>query len=402
MNTDGTVKETHWLQWLDTRDHVERVRESEQFWQQFNGRTLGKGQAAQIDGVSGATLTSLAIAEAVELRLSGSRPSLRFPNALNLEEVQTIYPDAASIVDDEQRAGFTKAIGADGNTLGWILRTGPLVDDKIGYQGPTELLLAVDKEDRVTKVKLRSSFDNEPYVRYTRMEASFWSKFVGRTLSELSSIDLAAEGIEGVSGATMTSMAAAETVRTVAARHLEQLTQAAQSTSVKRRWNWSVGELATGALAILVIPWSLSRLRGKRRWRVAWQLLAFAIVVGVSGNLISMALLAGWTRSGPSLSLAPGLCLLVLASLAMPAFIGRNVYCDHVCPHGMVQQWLARWRGPRLAVPQDLVQIEIGPKQSTRKTGYDRAESFVSHQRHHPALERELGDLDSACSIDIL
>ena len=370
LNTDGSVQQMHWLQWLDTHDHVERVRAADEFWQQFYGRSLGQSDsssATQVDGVSGATLTSLAIAEAIELRLSGKRPSLRFPQAVTLDEVQGIYPDAQSMTDDPQRTGFWCALDASGRALGWLMRTGPLVDDKIGYQGPTELWLAIDKDERVTKIKLRSSYDNEPYVRYTRMEASFWSKFVGRTLTELSTIDYAAEGIEGVSGATMTSMAAADTVRAVAERHLQQQVDSSNPQPPMRKWNWSLGELATGVLACLLVPWSLSKLRGQRRSRMLWQVFAFVVIVGLSGNLISMALLAGWTRSGPPLAFAPGLALLVLVSLAMPAFIGRNVYCDHVCPHGMVQQWLMRWQGrkPTEAVP--LVQLQLQPTGQPRK-----------------------------------
>ncbi len=189
MDTDGKVTQTHWLSWLDTHDHVERVRAADRFWEQFIGRSLGQNNASAIDGVSGATLTSLAIAEAIDLRLSGTRPSLRFPQDITLEEAQALYPDTANIGSDAQRPGFVVANDAQGQALGWLWRTGPLVDNKIGYQGPTELLVAIDKDERITKVKVRSSFDNEPYVRYTRMEASFGpSSLVKRSTSLARSI----------------------------------------------------------------------------------------------------------------------------------------------------------------------------------------------------------------------
>lgn len=165
----------------------------------------------------------------------------------------------------------------------------------------------------------------------------------------------------------MTSMAAAETVRAVAQRYLQQQAEASSQQTTTRRWNWSVGELATGVLACLLVPWSLSRLRGQRRWRMAWQMIACVVIVGLSGNLISMALVAGWTRSGPSITFAPGLALLVLVSLAMPALMGRNVYCDHVCPHGMIQQWLVRWQGRNRAESESLVQLQLQPHSQSRK-----------------------------------
>ncbi len=372
MDLQGRVTQTHWLRWLDTQDHVEKVRLADSFWNQFQGRQLGGSDRTEVDGVSGATLTSLAIAEAIELRLSGTRPSLRFPQTLTLEEVQGLYPDAASLADELHQRGLIKAIDANEQVIGRVLRTGPLVDNQIGYQGPTELLVALDHDDRVTKVKLRTSFDNEPYVRYTRMEASFWAKFVGRTLAEISRLDLAAEGVEGVSGATMTSMAAAETLRVAAERHLKEFEQTSGTRQAARRWNWSLGEIATGIVALLLVPWSLSRLRGNSRWRLAWQVLILLAVVGVSGNLISMALLAGWTRSWPPVTIAPGLALLVTVSIIMPALFGRNVYCDHVCPHGIVQQWLARWRRRKSVDVEPLVQLQLRPAPATGSTHASR------------------------------
>lgn len=367
MDSDGRVIRTQWLSWSDTRDHVESVQLADSFWRQFIGWSLGKSNAttARLDGVSGATLTSLAIAEAIDLRLSGARASLRFPNGLAIEEVQSFFADAVRFEDDPQRRDFVSVHSASGQFLGWLLRTGPLVDDKIGYQGPVELIVALDENERISKIKLRSSFDNEPYVRYARMEASFWSKFAGRTLAEISQMDLKEEGIEGVSGATMTSMAAADTLLASAKRHWQKENESSEQASA-RRCNWSIGEQATCLLALLVLPWSLSRLRGHRRLRWVWQAFVLVVIVGISGNLISMALLAGWTRSLPPVTLAPGLSLLVAVCLIMPACFGRNVYCDHVCPHGFVQQWLARLKGSRTTVPV-LVQIQPQPHATAKK-----------------------------------
>lgn len=334
----------------DTLDHVNRVRHSDAFWEEFVGWQVGQPPPGPLDGVSGATLTSLAIAEAVALRLGGERPSLRFPEEVALDEVQALVDGATSLRPDPQRRGVSQVLDAAGKPIASILRTGPLVDSVVGYQGPAELLLVLDDRDIVTKIRLRRSFDNDQYVRYTRQEASFWAKFVGRSLDDLSRIDLAAEEIEGVSGATMTSMAVAETIRQAAQRHLDAQAKPQQPDQLPQRaWNWSIGETSTALVALLVLPWSLSRFRGQRTLRWLWQILCLIAIVGLSGNLLSLALLGGWTRTGVPMRLAPGLASLVIVALAAPAVLGRNVYCDHVCPHGIAQQWLARGlRGRRL------------------------------------------------------
>ena len=54
-------------------------------------------QLRKLDGVSGATLTSLAIAEAVVQRLGGVPRSLRFPHPVTLEEVGAVLPAAAEL-----------------------------------------------------------------------------------------------------------------------------------------------------------------------------------------------------------------------------------------------------------------------------------------------------------------
>ncbi len=121
----------------DTVDHVERVRYADAFWEQFNGRSQGDPRSQSVQGVSGATLTSLAIAEAIELRMAGRRSSLRFPEELTLEDVQPLVPEAASVTVDPKRTGFYEAKNESGQAIGWLLRTGPLDSNTVGYQGPT-------------------------------------------------------------------------------------------------------------------------------------------------------------------------------------------------------------------------------------------------------------------------
>lgn len=333
MDDERSIRDVKVLRSFDTPEHLSQVIKNARFWQQFVGLRWGEGGTPKVDGVSGATLTSLAIAESMMTCLSSPkhqsliRRSLKFPDQLSDDEKQT-----------------------------WALRTGPLSDDIIGYQGPTELLFKIDANDQLIDVKIRSSFDNEPYVGYARHERSFWKKFKGRSVESLAKLDLDAEQIDGVSGATMTSVAVAETIRDASKAYLSQ--QAASQSNVTddeksfllaRHWNFSSGEILTILLTIAAIFWSGSKHRGNRRARLLWQVICFVVIALVSGNLLSISLFSGWTRGGISYRLAPGLTLLLVVAFMMAILLKRNVYCDHLCPHGILQQWIRpgrKQRGP--------------------------------------------------------
>lgn len=335
----------------DTAEHAAQVIGDEAFWLQFNGLTMGEPTELEVDGVSGATLTSLAIAEGIQLRMSGRKLSLRFPDSITLAEVQEYVPQVSALGGES--SGLLTLKGPDGELLGWVARTGEVVDAEEGYQGPTELLLMFEPSGVLTQVRIRKSYDNEPYVGYVKQEYSFWSRFKGRNLSELAELDIEKEGIEGVSGATMTSLAVARTIAEAMQQwQASRGPNAAQSTdreagsaTLRRPWNWSLSELATACLVGASLIWSRSKWRGRTLPRLIWQSVCLVVIGLWTGNLISLALIAGWTGSGVPYHLAPGLCVLLAVAFFWPAISKQNVYCDHLCPHGVLQQWIARWRG---------------------------------------------------------
>lgn len=366
----------------DTEEHVVAVRSDAQFFQQF-GRWKwgGLDTGAKVDAVSGATLTSLALAKGVLRRIGGDRPSLVFPDPVTPADLTRWYPET---VTAKRQGDLVSAIDQSGRVIGLALRSGPLSDSIVGYQGPTELLIRIEASGAdgdmnadqtssrpvitVADITIRSSFDNQPYVRYCKTEASFWNRFEGKTITALAAMDLAAEGVEGVSGATMTSMAIAETLVATAVELETRLAERSDSNdgarslwSRIRRWfSGAAGARLTradfGCVVILgLIP--LSRSRGwfrQRRVRKLW-LATVVVVIGMwSGNLISMALIAGWSAGGIAWQLAPALSAILVVALVCPVVAKSNPYCNHICPHGAIQQLVRpmqtsrrHWRLPR-------------------------------------------------------
>lgn len=371
MDSQWTLQNVDLLHCSDTLEHLRKVQSNRAFWNQFIGWKWGETAEVRVDGVSGATLTSLAIGEAIAWRMAAAggaaasppplRRSSRFPDDIAAEELRKWFPTAHVVREDPQAVYRSEVFNADGTRLGEVIRTGPLSDAVIGYQGPTEVFLRIDDAGQVVDLILGKSFDNSRYVNYVKQEASFWRKFKPRSLQSLAELDFDAELIEGVSGATMTSLAVAESIREAAGaclEHRQELADAArraeQTAGVPNRflrWNWSVGELCTAALAALVLLWSRSSLRGRRLPRLLWQTTSLVVLVLLSGNLLSVALLGGWARGGVPWRLAPGLTTLVVVAVLAAAVGKSNVYCDHLCPHGILQQWLRPSRSRRLGEP---------------------------------------------------
>jgi NosR/NirI family nitrous oxide reductase transcriptional regulator len=324
----------------DTEEHIEAVVNDEAFLRQFEGWPWGGPPGnIDIDAVSGATLTSLALAEGVLKRIGGARPSLVFRDSISLEEIQALVPESVSFDGDSGQVQ-----GERRELLGRVIRSGPYSDDLVGYQGPTEMLLQLSPDGRVESIGLRQSFDKEPYVDYVRSEKCFWAIFEGKTLTELADFVPQDAGVEGVSGATMTSLAVAETL-VAAARKV--VAEDAAAEAPPSTWfdslsfesvRWTRADAAT-IIALLMaglfsrLGWFHVRL-ARRFW-----LLAVVVVIGLwSGNLVSMALIAGWSAEGVAWQLAPGLATITVATLLVPPLTKGNPYCNHLCPHGAVQQ----------------------------------------------------------------
>ena len=79
--------------------------------------------------VSGATLTSLALAEGVLKRIGGGRPSLFFPDPVSVSELDAWIDEGETV---ENVDAWVMVRDQGGNETAQLLRTGPLTDDIAG------------------------------------------------------------------------------------------------------------------------------------------------------------------------------------------------------------------------------------------------------------------------------
>ena len=351
LDGDDKVSSVYIRSSLDTADHVDAILEDPGFFRQFEGKTPSKlAKGVEVDAVSGATLTSLAIADALSLRFGGTATASRFPQPIKMEEAKKYFPACGKLEPSPTHTSLLDALDANGNLLGRIGRTSPHADQVIGYQGPVDTLLAIDKEGKLSGMEARSSFENQPYADYPNDDAYFASLFKGRTIQELAKMDLIEEQVEGVSGATMTSMAMAEgIVKTTAA--WEQELAESQMQSTRPLVNWRLRD--TGSLAVLLLAGivAFTKTGKNKKIRLFHQALLIGYLGLINGDILSQALFSGWAQSGVPWQRAPALALLSLAAILIPLATGKPFYCHQLCPHGAAQQWMGKLQKKPIHLP---------------------------------------------------
>ena len=340
----------------DTVDHVDAILEKPDFFKQFEGKTREDlAELGNIEAVSGATLTSMAIVDAIALRFGGEKKVGRFPNPIQFEEVIKYFKTASELVPSTTHPSLVEVHDNNGTVLGKVGRTSPYSDQIIGYQGPVDTLLAFDQNSSLQGMRIRSSFENQPYADYPNDDAYFESLFTGKTIAELADMNLTEEEVEGVSGATMTSIAMAEGIVKTAGDWDRESVRVKDSTKPLIYWKArDYGSLGVILFAGLV---AFTR-RGKTKFfRITLQILLVCYLGLVNGDILSQALFAGWAQNGIPWQRAPILALLSLAALIIPMATGKSFYCHQLCPHGAAQQWMRKLKKKPILIPRALDNI---------------------------------------------
>ena len=346
----------------DTPDHVKIIQQNASFWKSFLGKSWKElSQASSADAVSGATLTSLAIQEAIVFRLRGVRPSYRFPNNVSLTVVQSIFPAATEIKAEPQNRFLMQVLakGKENSTtkiVGYLARTSPHYDHKIGYQGPTDVLLFLDKNKNVITQKILASYDTQQYVEDIKIDWNFPKWFQEKTLRELAEIDFEQEEIDGVSGATQTSMIIAQTLKETANLILKEDANYRKKDS-NPLFKMQLADWGTAIIVCIALLFAFTKLKGNRTLRILFQCALIGYLGFTNGHLISQGLLVGWAQNGIPWQLASGLAILVAVSFAVPLTSKTQIYCHHICPHGAIQELLRNRIGYKIRLSKTMRQL---------------------------------------------
>ena len=321
----------------DTQEHVGAVKDSSNFLSSYNGlRWDFPDLWPDVDGVSGATLTSYAIKQAIRARAGSQINFSKFPAEVQSHELTPFYSDQGELTFEQTATNSSLNFGsvydsADA-TVGFYLRTSPTTNSISGYQGPTDTLIAFDERFRFLGSSIRSSYDNEPYVQYVKEDTYLDELLKGKSLEELTEFNEVE--YEGVSGATMTSLNVFSTIQT-SAEHLHKLSSGGNGGG---NLNWFASECLTALLCIIGLCMSFAGINKRRNWRVGFQVVLIVYLGFVVGEVLSQAVIFGWAQNGMPLKNAPGMVFLCVSALFVPVISKHNTYCDYICPFGAIQQ----------------------------------------------------------------
>ena len=348
LDSDRKVKAVRFLSSSDTDGHVEKILRDGKFWSQWDGMpesTLGKKVSPVV--VSGATLTSEAMARGIAARFGAEGMEQSFPAPLKLDDVKKWFPEADRISSAE--VSGTHQIYKGDNSLGTVLRSSRMGVSARGFNGTSDVIVVLGLDgDRVLGVGFLGSRDNEPYISDVRDEVNYTDGFAGKTVNEILEEDAKSSPSLFTSGASYTNSAVVESVREMLTRHIED--------TEKDTFPWK------HALALLWIAVGvfvgLNKIGGKRVVRLSFALVS--LVVGLwFGWIVSQDQLIGWGIHGLGIGGMMPLIVLTAAALMVPAFTGKNVYCNRICPHGAAQTLVGELLRKRFHLPAKLHMVLV-------------------------------------------
>ncbi|SDI31622.1 4Fe-4S binding domain-containing protein [Ferrimonas sediminum] len=228
-----------------------------------------------------------------------------------------------------------------------------LLVDGNGYGGPLSVAIKARKSEdgaRIDEVALLDNRETPPYVERL-LKKNFFNQFANKRITDDFIVD---NDIDSYSGATITargvSSAVAKAAHFSAVEHLG-LTPSWQ----QQPWTLGLDELLT--LLLVAAALFISSKRGSRG-KVARQLkvalpLASLLYVGfyVNASISVSSLYTVLLGYLPSPKQHPIWWILMLGIVAGVALMGRNIYCNKLCPFGAIQAQLTKISGLNLRVP---------------------------------------------------
>ncbi|MEI6872470.1 MAG: FMN-binding protein, partial [Verrucomicrobiota bacterium] len=122
---------------------------------------------------------------------------------IDISAARAFFPATATLVP--QAGGAVVAEDTEGHSLGLLVTTSPAADGVVGYAGPSNLLVALDKANKIVGIQILDSADTPQHVDSLRRSPAFTKSLLGWNPATE-----ALPALQGIGGATLTGLAMVE------------------------------------------------------------------------------------------------------------------------------------------------------------------------------------------------
>ena len=258
--------------------------------------------------------------------------SIRGKSPVALSEVKVHLKNSSRLSFTEQGI---EVFGQSNERIGTAFSTSPYSDKIKGYAGPTESLIVLDLNKKIIGVSLRSSGDTPGHVEDVKNDFEFIERWQEKNFLQIAEIeDLEEEEIWSVSGATRTSECMAWGI----IERSRAFQEKSKPLAIKFQWK----DALVSAVLILALIATFTKIKEKPKWRTLLRWLIFFLVVIFGVDLLCVALLGGWAENGLPVHNALVLTGFVLLMFIIPWTTRKQIYCQQICPHGLIQETMAQ------------------------------------------------------------
>ena len=258
--------------------------------------------------------------------------SVRGKSPVTLQEVKVHLKNADSLKFGKKEI---EVFDDSGKLIGKALSTSPDCDNIKGYAGSTDTLIILDLNKKLVGVSLRSSQDTPGHVEDVKDDYEFIERWQKKDFLQLAEIkDLEKHEIWSVSGATRTSECMAWGI-------IEK-SRIYQNKSKGDTFRYSWKDIIVVLVLVLSLVLTFTKIKEKPKWRLYLRWSIFILVVVFGMDLLCVALFGGWAKNGVPIYNAGILAVFTALMFIIPWATRKQVYCQQICPHGLIQETMAQ------------------------------------------------------------
>ncbi|MFI3241933.1 MAG: 4Fe-4S binding protein [Alphaproteobacteria bacterium] len=203
-----------------------------------------------------------------------------------------------------------------------IVYTSEYAKNIFGYGGTIPMAIGVDKNNIIKDIKILKNAETPDFLNQV-LSSGLLKNWIGKSINISEDIK-----VDAISGATMSSQAI-----------IKSLNATTSPKTIKKEFDY---KNLTKSLCILFIGLIalFSFFAPKKSKKIRPLILATSVfVLGVwQGQMLSVAKISAWFLYGVPDIYQWSLIFILLTSVIIPIFTGKNFYCYYLCPFGATQE----------------------------------------------------------------